>query len=137
MLIPVALIAFWPSPVDQPVQAQLATTLYVLHRHGVPVWVDYKLVEATANVLLFLPLGVLGSLAFPTKFWWQVGALGSLLSGCIELGQLLFLHDRFAALSDIVTNTAGATTGALLVMSLRRKLRARADAGDSPPHCVT
>lgn len=132
MLLPLALIAFWPSPVDQPVQGQLVSALYVLHRHGVPAWVDYKLVEATANVVLFVPLGIVGSLAFPGKRWWQVGALGLLLSGCIELGQLLFLHDRFAAVSDIVTNATGATAGALLVTFLWEKYRARPDSAESP-----
>jgi glycopeptide antibiotics resistance protein len=130
MLIPLALIAFWPSPVDQPVQGHLASALYVLHQHGIPLWVDYKLVEATANVVLFVPLGIVGSLAFPRKCWWQVGALGLMLSGCIELGQLLFLHDRFAALSDIVTNAAGATTGALLVTLPRDKFQARRDSAE-------
>lgn len=37
-----------------------------------------------------------------------------LVSGCIELGQLLFLHDRFASPSDIVTNTSGAVIGVLV-----------------------
>lgn len=133
MLIPLAIIAFWPSPVDQPVQGHLASVLYVLHQHSVPVWVDYKLVEATANVLLFLPLGTVGSLAFPSKCWWQIGALGLFLSGCIELGQLLFLHGRFAALSDIVTNAAGATAGALLAVSLGQKISVRGDSEQSPP----
>ncbi|KRE92044.1 VanZ family protein [Arthrobacter sp. Soil764] len=121
MLIPLAFIAFWPSPIDQPVQGQLASVLDILHRLGVPGWLNYTLVEAAANVLLFVPLGIVSSLAFPRKYWWQIAALGLLVSGCIELGQLLFLHSRFAALSDIVTNTAGSTIGGLLVVLLRRE----------------
>ncbi|MDQ0663216.1 glycopeptide antibiotics resistance protein [Arthrobacter ulcerisalmonis] len=114
MFIPLALIAFWPSPVDQPLSRQLAAVLQFLHRNGVPGWFNYKFVEAIANVLLFVPVGFVGALAFPTKLWWQIGAFGLLISGCIELGQLLFLHDRFASPSDIVTNTSGAVIGALL-----------------------
>lgn len=121
MLIPLAFIAFWPSPVDQPVQGQLTGVLDILHRFGVPGWLNYTFVEAAANVLLFVPLGIVSSLAFPKKYWWQIAALGLLVSGCIELGQLLFLHDRFAALSDNVTNTAGSTIGALVVVLLRNK----------------
>lgn len=121
MLVPLAFIAFWPSPVDHPIQGQLASTLYLLHRHGVPAWVNYAFIEAAANVAIFIPLGIVGSLAFPAKLWWQLAALGMLVSGCIELGQHLFLHDRFATLSDVVTNTAGAALGALSVTLIRHK----------------
>lgn len=114
MLIPLALVAFWPSPVDKPVSGQLTAVLHFLHSHGVPGWFNYKFVEAAANVDLFLPLGFVSRLAFPEKRWWQIAAFGLLVSGCIELGQLLFLHDRFASPSDIVTNTSGAVIGALL-----------------------
>ena len=114
MLIPLTLIAFWPSPVDRPVSGQLTAVLKLLHRNGVPGWFNYKFVEAFANSVLFMPVGFVSALAFPAKHWWQIGAFGLLISGCIELGQLLFLHDRVASPSDIVTNTSGAVIGALL-----------------------
>lgn len=114
MLIPLALVAFWPSPVDKPVSGQLTAVLHFLHGHGVPAWFNYKFVEAAANVVLFVPVGFVSALAFPEKRLWQIGALGLLVSGCIELGQLLLLHDRFASPSDIVTNTSGAVIGVLL-----------------------
>lgn len=114
MLVPLALVAFWPSPVDKPVSGQLTAILHFLHGHGIPGWFTYKFVEAAANVVLFVPVGFVSALAFPEKRWWQVGAFGLLVSGCIELGQLLFLHDRFASPSDIVTNTSGAVMGGLL-----------------------
>ncbi|MDT0168133.1 VanZ family protein [Pseudarthrobacter sp. BRE9] len=131
MLIPLAFVAFWPSPVDQPVQGQLASALDIFHRHGIPGWLNYEFVEAVANVLLFVPLGIVSSLAFSQRYWWQIAALGLLVSGCIELGQLLFLRDRFAALSDIVTNTAGSTIGATLVELLRNKSNLNPSAGDA------
>ncbi len=114
MLIPLALIAFWPTPVDRPVQGLLADTLSFLHRHGIPDWFNYQFVEATANVMLFVPVGFVSALSFPEKRWWQVGAFGLLVSGCIELGQLIFLHDRFASPTDIVTNMSGTVIGALI-----------------------
>ncbi|WP_314214317.1 VanZ family protein [Pseudarthrobacter equi] len=121
MFIPLASIAFWPTPVDRPVQGLLADTLSFLHRHGVPGWFGYKMAEATANVMLFVPVGFVSALAFSEKRWWQIAAFGLLVSGCMELGQLLFLHDRFASLSDILTNTSGAITGALLAISVVKK----------------
>ncbi|WP_156372463.1 VanZ family protein [Arthrobacter sp. Leaf337] len=125
MLVPLALVAFWPSPVDQPVQDHLAVFLFVIHALGIPGWVNYAFVEATANVLLFVPLGAVASLAFPRKRLWQLGAFGLVVSGCMELGQQLFLHDRFASPLDLVTNTAGCVIGALAaragVLELKRR----------------
>ena len=111
ILVPLALIAFWPTPVDQPVSNQLASVLNFLHQYGMPHWFDYNFVEESANVALFIPVGFVAALAFPVKRWWQIGAFGMVLSGCIELGQLLFLHDRFASPSDVMTNTSGAVIG--------------------------
>ena len=125
MMFPLALVAFWPSPVDGPVQGELASILSFLHTHGIPRWFNYKFVEAAANVMLFIPLGVVAWLAFREKRWWQIGAFGLIVSGCMELGQLLFLHNRFATLQDIVTNTGGAVIGALLAIAALKQLQAR------------
>ena len=121
-----ALVGFWPSPVDQPVQGQIAGFLVLIHTLGVPAWIGYGFVEASANVTLFVPLGVLAALAFPTKPWWQIGALGLLVSGCMELGQLLFLPSRFPSPLDLATNTAGCLMGFLLVAHF---VRLRSGAG--------
>lgn len=124
MLVPLALIAFWPSPVDQPVQGELANVLQFLHAHGIPAWFNYQFVEASANVVLFVPFGAVAALAYPKKHWWQIGILGLCVSGCIELGQLLLLHNRFASLQDVVTNTSGAAIGALLAVCTLKRLQA-------------
>lgn len=136
MLIPLALVAFWPSPVDKPVSGQLTAVLNFLHGHGMPGWFDYKIIEASANVVLFVPLGFVSALAFPAKRWWQIGAFGLIISGCIELGQLLFLQNRFASPSDIVTNASGAVIGTLLaafaVRSQKRPAALRQRASKKP-----
>ncbi|ALV42370.1 teicoplanin resistance protein VanZ [Pseudarthrobacter sulfonivorans] len=124
MLVPLALIAFWPSPVDQPVQGELSSALEFLHAHGIPAWFSYQFVEASANVALFIPFGAVAALAYPKKHLWKIGILGLIVSSCIELGQLLFLHNRFASPSDLVTNTGGAVIGALLVAAALRRLQA-------------
>ena len=125
MLVPLAFITFWPSPVDQPVQGELARILQFMQRQGVPTWFNYNFVEASANVALFAPVGLVAALAFPAKRWWQIGAFGLMISGCIELGQLLFLHNRFASPQDLVTNTSGTLVGALLVAFILRRVKAR------------
>lgn len=124
MLVPLALIAFWPSPVDQPVHGELSSVLHFLHAHGIPVWFNYQFVEASANVVLFIPFGAVATLAYRKKYWWQIGILGLMVSGCIELGQLLFLHNRFASMQDVVTNTSGALIGALLAVYTLKRLKA-------------
>lgn len=125
MLAPLALVAFWPTPVDQPVQGELAAFLIIIHAVGIPGWVNYSFIEATANVLLFVPVGVVSSQAFPGKRFWQIGAFGLVVSGCAELGQQLFLHDRFASPLDLVTNTAGCVIGALAARASVRALKHR------------
>ena len=125
MLVPLAFIAFWPSPVDQPLQGRLAAVLKFLHRHGIPLWFNYQFVEASANVALFVPLGMASSLAFPPWRLWRIGVFGLFISCCMELGQLLFLHDRFPSLLDLVTNTSGAVIGALLAAAALKAVQAR------------
>lgn len=114
LLTPLTTIALWPNPVDQPFQGQLARVLQLLHRHGIPAWLNYNFLEASANVVLFVPLGVIGSLAYPEKSWWRIGCYGLLVSCCMELGQLLFVHSRFSSFIDIVTNVSGTLIGVLL-----------------------
>lgn len=123
MAVPLALVAFWPTPVDQPFGEQFAKILNFLHHHGIPQWLNYNFVEKSANVALFLPVGFVAALAFRNKQWWQIGAFGMLVSGCIELGQFLFLHSRFASPSDVMTNTSGAVIGALLAVLAMQKGR--------------
>lgn len=125
MLVALAFIAFWPSPVDEPVQGQLDKALQFLHAHGIPRWFNYYFVEASANVALYVPVGFVSALAFPARRWWQIGIFGLILSGCVELGQLMFLHNRFASSQDLVTNASGAVMGALLAAGALRRLRAR------------
>ncbi|BCW72572.1 VanZ family protein [Arthrobacter sp. NicSoilB8] len=117
-----ALIGFWPSPVDRPVQGEIARTLLWLHSHGIPRWINYAFVEATANVVLFIPVGIAATLAFPNRKWWQNAALGMLASACMELGQLLFLSSRFASPLDIITNTAGCVAGTLMAAATIRSV---------------
>jgi glycopeptide antibiotics resistance protein len=127
MLIPLASIAFWPAP-----ERQLADRLDFLHWHGSPRWFNYQFIEVSANIVLFVPLGFVSLLTFPEKPWWRIGAFGLLASSCMELGQSLFLHNRFASPSDLVTNTSGAVIGALITSAaLTNREARRLSAADS------
>jgi glycopeptide antibiotics resistance protein len=80
--------------------------------------------DTVQNVLLFLPFGLLGFLTLQPRL--QSGSLalavttifGGLLSGGVEALQLLTV-DRLSSLSDVVTNTAGAFSGALAAYVLQ------------------
>jgi VanZ family protein len=106
-----AIVGFWPTPVDKPIFARLSAVLKYLHGHGVPAWFDYHFVEASANVAMFVPLGILAAMALPTKTWWRLAAIGLLASLCMEVGQLLFISARFSSALDVVMNTCGAVIG--------------------------
>ncbi|XAS66660.1 VanZ family protein [Micrococcaceae bacterium Sec5.7] len=114
-----ALVGFWPTPVDTPAQGALADVLSFLHVRGIPLWFNYGFVEAAANVMLFVPVGFTAAMAFPKIRSWKIAALSLFTSACVELGQLLFLHDRVASPLDIVTNTAGAVIGIFFARARR------------------
>lgn len=118
-------IGFWPTPVDQPIQGTLASVLNFLHRHGVPPWFDYHVVESSANVAMFIPLGIFAAMALPTRAWWVIAGLGIMVSTCMELGQLLFITARFSSVVDVVMNTLGTVIGiaAVRLMAWTRRVK--------------
>jgi glycopeptide antibiotics resistance protein len=118
-----ALIGFWPSPVDETAQDLLSTVLFWLHSHGIPGWFNYWFVEASANFLLFIPVGILAVMVFPRNKWWQDALIGVTASGVMELGQFLFLDRRVSSPKDLVTNTAGTLVGILLAYALKKRLK--------------
>lgn len=110
-LAALALVGFWPTPVDKPILGTLSTALEYLHRLGVPDWYNYHFVEASGNVAMFIPLGFLAAKALPAIPSWHLAAIGFLASSGMECGQLLFLSARFSSVTDIVTNMCGAVIG--------------------------
>lgn len=125
-LLAMIAIAFWPVPVDSSAGPALAWTLNWLHAHGVPAFVDYGFVEFSANVFFFIPLGIF--LGMGLRRFWTAFIAGIVSSALIELGQLLFLPNRFATLSDVAANSLGAALGTAIWMAaygthLKRKAR--------------
>jgi glycopeptide antibiotics resistance protein len=114
-----ALIAFWPTPVDREAAGLLREIARV-----VPL-LSYDVVEFTANIALFVPLGVLLAFAFPHRRGLVV-PMAVAVTLVIESGQALFLTQRTPSLGDIVANTLGAALGLVVVLVAER--RAVADA---------
>jgi VanZ family protein len=96
----------------------------VLREAGAPHWLRYEpMWEAFFNVLLFVPIGVIGAVLLPRWPWWAWLLVGLALSGAIELTQGLFLPRRHGDPVDVVTNTAGAVLGAWAVKRRTRPAR--------------
>lgn len=139
ILVVIAVIVFWPGPPDPNGQTALRAYLDAGHHRGLPWWIDYDLVQNLSNVVMFVPIGLLGALALYRRNYLIVVYAG-LASGLIELIQLVLLPDRVASWQDITANTAGAFVGLLCAIpALRRRrkrrrqyLRGRRSAADSP-----
>ena len=125
-LVVLAGIAFWPVPVDRDAHGTVAAVVRLLQRHGLP-WLEYGHVESAANVALYVPLGVLGTLIL--RRWWLVAMIGVAVSAVVELSQGNFLPERYATAADVVANTAGTLIGALGVVAIRG-LSGRGTSGD-------
>lgn len=125
-LVVLAGVAFWPTPVDRPVAGRLQTVLFALHEAGLPILINYSFVEFASNILMFAPIGALAALAFPALHRGRIVLSAFLVSCGIELGQLLFLHDRVPSAMDIVANTSGAMLGIWVLGAVEDWLR-RAD----------
>jgi hypothetical protein len=121
--VSLALIAFWPVPVDRD-----ATGLLRALARAVPL-LTYDVVEFSANVLLFAPLGVLLALAMP-RHRLLVVPVALVVTGAIETGQAIFLDERTASLRDVVANTMGAAAGVAIVLIVERMSSGAAVAPD-------
>jgi glycopeptide antibiotics resistance protein len=83
-------------------------------RAGLPApLVEPSRVEFICNVLILIPLSLLGSVLLPRLDWRDWTAYGFVLSGTVELLQAVLLPDRSATFADVVANTSGILIGAV------------------------
>ena len=120
-----ALIGLWKTPVDRNVAVvDLPPVAWTIRQLGLTPWEGYDLVEFTANIALFVPLGVLMLLWWRQRGWLHAAGVAFATSLTIEILQQVLRPERFASVSDVVANTAGGAIGGLLVVAGRR-LRSR------------
>jgi VanZ family protein len=77
-------------------------------------WVRLGSPEFVANILLFVPLGLLVRLAVPRAGWIGAAVTGGAVSIAIEVLQMW--SPRVSDPRDVVANTLGAAAGALLAV---------------------
>ncbi|MET0725085.1 MAG: VanZ family protein, partial [Leifsonia sp.] len=71
-LVALLLIAFWPSPVDRGLSGPTGPIdrfVAWCGRHGLP-WMSYGIIEWSANVIYFVPFGVLACVLVGLRRWW-------------------------------------------------------------------
>jgi glycopeptide antibiotics resistance protein len=110
-LLGVARMTLWPDFASPDQLDALRSLVAWLNAHGVPV--TYDGVEVAANVVMFVPFGVLGGLLVGRRHRGAVIGVGCAVSAAIETSQLLFLPTRVATVQDVVLNTTGAAVGLL------------------------
>jgi glycopeptide antibiotics resistance protein len=109
-LLAVAAITLDPLPPDPHRNGLLEALLLVFARTPLLAWVTYDVVEFTANILLFVPMGLLLTLLFGRERWWLALALGVAATFTIEFVQL-FLPARVSDTRDLLANTLGTIVG--------------------------
>jgi len=119
-LIVLALIAFWPTPVDAGAHDTISSLINWLHAHGAPAWVRYRVIEFGANIALFVPVGLFVVILAGARRWWLGILVGFTASCTIEFGQYLFLPARFATINDVIANTTGSVIGAIIALIVLR-----------------
>lgn len=90
-----------------------------LHFRGLFLSVDFLTIEFIGNILMFVPLGVFMAMLISQRHWWVLLFTGTLMSGAIELSQMLFLPGRFPEVRDLVSNTTGFLLGAIGALLIR------------------
>lgn len=84
----------------------------------------YETADAVMNICVFVPLGVLLSLAVPRWSWWRVLAATAAVSLSIEVSQYTTAHllggGHIADVNDLVFNVIGGALGCLLLGALSR-----------------
>lgn len=124
----------WPSPPDPSRTPLVERVLGWLHGAGVPAAFDVAALEVTANVVMFVPLGLLLPWTRLARSPWLAVPAGLAFSAAIETTQLA-LPGRVSTVVDVLANTGGAALGAAVVVAFRalRARARRADAARVPP----
>lgn len=122
-LVLLGLVVFLPAREAERVTGVVAILADVLAALGAPREPAAATLEFLANVVLFLPFGVLVPIALPNATGPGVLLIGCLLSVGIELVQIA-IPSRVPAVSDVIANTIGVGVGLGLVhLVLRRRGR--------------
>lgn len=124
-----------PQPLDASGRGPLHRVIRFISGDNTLDWITYALVEFTANIVLFLPIGILFVLLLGWRRWWLAALLGIALTVSIEAAQLI-LPGRVTDPRDVVSNSVGAIIGVasvLVVTASKANRAAKADVEQGSP----
>jgi glycopeptide antibiotics resistance protein len=103
-----AILVLTLSPIDDDSDVELLP-LNDIGEALTPPFDTARLLTETANILLFVPLGiVLGLRGFPIG---KTAVVALALSAAVEFAQLLVVSGRTTSVDDVLLNTLGAVLG--------------------------
>jgi glycopeptide antibiotics resistance protein len=109
-LLVVCCITLTPQPVDADSNRFVRDIIEAIHRWPPTSWVTYPGVEFTANIVMFIPMGVLFTLLLGVRRWW-VALLVGVASTCLIEGLQSFMPTRYSEVRDLISNTLGTLVG--------------------------
>ena len=113
-LVGLLLLTIWPQPVQDSAPVILDLVVRAVHRGLGWTWLGFTEMKAIANVLVFVPIGILAFIAFRRRAWPLALLAGPALSVAVEFVQAVALPHRIASITDIALNSLGATIGVVI-----------------------
>jgi VanZ family protein len=117
----VAWVTLGPQPLDHRRQLWLVelirTARAVLRRHW-PALADrvtYDHVEFTANIVMFVPIGLFLVLLLGRRLWWLAVLACVAMTGVIETAQR-FIPGRVSDVRDLLSNSIGGCLGVVVAL---------------------
>lgn len=125
-------ITLGPQPLDSAGRGQLWRIIGFLQRQELTSWITYDGIEFAANILMFIPIGLMFVLLLGRRRWWLAIALSVIMTFGIE-GVQHFLADRVSDPRDLLANSIGGVIGVFVALiltwpkahQLRREARQR------------
>jgi len=126
-VILVLVITLSPTPVDRSFRDVIAHAIDGIRAVPGWGWMSWAWLDRFANVLLFVPVGLVLIRWLPrAHFRWTTLATALLLSLGIELVQWVLLPRRTASISDVISNIVG-VGGTLIVWEIVQRSRTRGE----------
>ncbi|MFC0682197.1 VanZ family protein [Lysobacter korlensis] len=120
-----------PQPLDDEANGLLFRVLEYLDRNPSTAWVSYNGLEFTANIAMFVPVGLFFLLLLGRSSWFVAVLAGVGLTFAIETAQL-FLPERVSDPRDLASNSIGALVGvvAALIVTTPKARRLKREAAE-------
>ncbi|WP_166981500.1 VanZ family protein [Paramicrobacterium fandaimingii] len=120
-------VTLTPDPFGTGVEGTIDRVIDAFSQHPLTAWMTYDVVEFTANIGMFVPLGLFVAVWAGPRRWWVGIVVGAAYTIVIESFQgILLAATRYATLSDVIANTLGAIIGAVLARLIHAFVVARA-----------